>query len=156
MATHSRILAWEQTGEPGMLSPQGCKRVEHNLGTKQQNSKSSFVNIQFFSFFKDFYMWTIFKTFFEFVRIFFFLFSLFWPWCMWDPRFPIRNPTSTPFIGRQSLNPWTAREVSQVFQLFLPHWKSEMLKPLPLAHAGFRDTGENEVDNHVSLRSISS
>ena len=38
-----------------MLRPQGCKRVEHNLVTKQQqNSKSSFVNILFFPFLKIF------------------------------------------------------------------------------------------------------
>ena len=39
MATHSSILAWEilWREEPGRLySPWGCKRVRHNLVTKQQ------------------------------------------------------------------------------------------------------------------------
>ena len=38
MATHSRILAWEipWTQEPGMLQSTGCKRVGHDLVTKQQ------------------------------------------------------------------------------------------------------------------------
>ena len=30
---------------------------------------------------------------------------------MWDLSSPIRDPTRTPGIGRQSLNRWTAREV---------------------------------------------
>ena len=38
MATHSNILAWEipWTEEPGGCSPWGCKKVEHDLATKQQ------------------------------------------------------------------------------------------------------------------------
>ena len=38
MAAHSRILAWELPGteEPGRLSPWGCKRLRHDLATKQQ------------------------------------------------------------------------------------------------------------------------
>ena len=38
MATHSRILAWEVPWieESGSYSPWGCKRVGHNLATKQQ------------------------------------------------------------------------------------------------------------------------
>ena len=39
MATHSSILAWKTPWieEPGGLySPQGCKRVGHDLATKQQ------------------------------------------------------------------------------------------------------------------------
>ena len=37
MATHSRILAWEipVTEEPS-YRPLGCKRVGHDLATKQQ------------------------------------------------------------------------------------------------------------------------
>ena len=37
MVTHSSILAWEipWTEEPGRLSPWSCKRVRHNLVTKQ-------------------------------------------------------------------------------------------------------------------------
>ena len=39
MVTHSSILAWKTPSieEPGGLySPQGCKRVGHDLATKQQ------------------------------------------------------------------------------------------------------------------------
>ena len=38
MATHSSILAWRipQTEEPGRLQSMGSQRVEHDLGTKQQ------------------------------------------------------------------------------------------------------------------------
>ena len=39
MATHASILAWEipWTEEPGGLySPWGCKRVGHDLATKQK------------------------------------------------------------------------------------------------------------------------
>ena len=38
MATYSSILAWKipQTEEPGRLSPQGRKRVGHDLTTKQK------------------------------------------------------------------------------------------------------------------------
>ena len=37
MTTYSSILAWEisWTEEPGGYSPWGCKRVGHNLATKQ-------------------------------------------------------------------------------------------------------------------------
>ena len=38
MATHSNILAWEipWTEETGGLQSMGCRRVRHNLATKQQ------------------------------------------------------------------------------------------------------------------------
>ena len=38
MAPHSSILAWEilPTEEPGGLQSMGSQRVEHDLGTKQQ------------------------------------------------------------------------------------------------------------------------
>jgi len=38
MATHSSILAWEIPGERSLTvnSPWGCKRVRHDLVTKQQ------------------------------------------------------------------------------------------------------------------------
>ena len=41
MAVHSRILAWEipWTEESGSYSPWGCKRVGHDLATKQQQSR---------------------------------------------------------------------------------------------------------------------
>ena len=39
MATHSSILAWKisWTEEPGGLQSMGCKRVRHNLETRQQS-----------------------------------------------------------------------------------------------------------------------
>ena len=38
MATHCSILAWgiSWAEDPGRSSPWGCKRVRHNLATKQQ------------------------------------------------------------------------------------------------------------------------
>ena len=38
MATHSSILAWKTpwTEEPGRLQSMGLQRVQHGLGTKQQ------------------------------------------------------------------------------------------------------------------------
>src|SRR5574337_976086 len=40
MATHSIILAWKiRTEEPGGYSPRRCKRVVHNLATKQQQQQ---------------------------------------------------------------------------------------------------------------------
>ena len=56
-----------------MLRPQGCKRVEHNLVTKQQqNSKSSFVNILFFPFLKIFICEPFLKPFLNLLEYFFF------------------------------------------------------------------------------------
>ena len=39
ITTYSSILAWEipWTEEPGGHSPQGCKRIRHDLVTKQQH-----------------------------------------------------------------------------------------------------------------------
>ena len=55
-----------------MLRPQGCKRVEHNLVTKQQqNSKSSFVNILFFPFLKIFICEPFLKPFLNLLEYFF-------------------------------------------------------------------------------------
>ena len=63
------------------------------------------------SFFFFFLMWTTFKVFIEFVTILFLCYVLIlWPWSMWNLRSPTRDRTHIPFIGRQSLNYWTARE----------------------------------------------
>ena len=40
-----------------------------------------------------------------------FTYRLFWPRDMWGLSFLTRDQTYTPCIGRQNLNPWTAREV---------------------------------------------
>ena len=42
MATHSRVLAWEMpwTEGPGGLLSTGCKRVRHDLVTKEQQQPS--------------------------------------------------------------------------------------------------------------------
>ena len=39
MATHSSILAWEWTEEPGRLQSMGHKRVGHDLVSKQQQGE---------------------------------------------------------------------------------------------------------------------
>ena len=78
MSTHSRILEWEWTEEPRMLRPQGCKRVEHNLVTKQQqNSKSSFVNTQLFPFFTIFICEPFLKSLLNLLEFFFFSVEVF-------------------------------------------------------------------------------
>ena len=63
-------------------------------------------------FFKDFFIWTIFKVFTEFVTILllFYVFEGF----MWDFRSQTRDGTPIPYIGRWSLNHWTTREVPQM------------------------------------------
>ena len=59
-------------------------------------------------------MWTIFKVFIEFVTLLLLFYVLvFWPRGIWDLSSPTRDRTHTPCIGRQSLNQWTAREVSR-------------------------------------------
>ena len=47
MATHSSILAWAipWTVEPGRLQSMGCKRVGHNLVTKQQHPVATSENL---------------------------------------------------------------------------------------------------------------
>ena len=59
-----------------------------------------------------FLMWDIFKVFIEFFTILLLLYVLvFWPWGMWDLSAPTSDQIHTAYIGRQSLNHWTAREV---------------------------------------------
>ena len=64
---------------------------------------------------KDFFMWTIFFVFIEFVitfLLFLFLFVLvFWPQVLCDLSSPARARTNTLALEVQSLNHWTAREV---------------------------------------------
>ena len=43
-----------------------------------------------------------------------FKFQLLWPQDMWELSFPTRDWTHTLYIGRQSLNHWTTREVLKV------------------------------------------
>ena len=60
-------------------------------------------------------MWVTFKVFIEFVTILSLFHVLgFSPGGMWDLSFPTRDWTATPFIGRQSLNHWTTREVPHI------------------------------------------
>ena len=55
---------------------------------------------------------TIFKIFIEFVSTLFpFYVLVSWPQGMWDPRFPSRDGTSTPYTGRQCPNHWAPRSV---------------------------------------------
>ena len=48
-----------------------------------------------------------------FTLVFFLFLFLFWPWDMGDLIFLTRDQTRAPCIGRQGLNHWTTREVSQ-------------------------------------------
>ena len=45
------------------------------------------------------------------------MFWFFWPQGLWDLSSPTRDRTCTPYIGRRSLNHWTAREAS--FKIFI-------------------------------------
>ena len=59
-----------------------------------------------------FLMWTVFKVLTEFVTILLLSYVLvFWQQDMWDLSSPTRDRTLTPYIGRRSLNHWTARAV---------------------------------------------
>ena len=61
------------------------------------------------------FMWTILKVFIEFLTAsFLFYVSLFWPQGMWDFSSLTKDWTCTPYIGRQSLNHWTASKVPRI------------------------------------------
>ena len=45
---------------------------------------------------------------------------VFQPWGMWDPSFPTRDWTCSPYVGRGSLNLWTTREGPET--LFFDWW----------------------------------
>ena len=80
----------------GVYSPQGCKRIRHDLAAKQH----------------------YFKVFTEFVTILLLFYVLgFWLWGKWDLNSPARGQTCTHCIGRWSLSHWTAREVSHILLL---------------------------------------
>ena len=67
-------------------------------------------------FFKIFFMWT--KGFIEFVTILILFYVLVvWAWGMWDLSSLNRDWTCSPYIGRQSLNHGTAREVPPIFSI---------------------------------------
>ena len=63
-------------------------------------------------------MWTICKVFIEFVKILLLLFMFFFFFL--DLSFPTRDQTLTLYIGRQSPNHWTARDVPRVHFLISP------------------------------------
>ena len=69
----------------------------------------------FFFFLKIFFflMWTIFKVFIELVTILLLFYALgfFSLQGLWDLISPTRDQTCAPYIGRQSLNHWTTREI---------------------------------------------
>ena len=72
------------------------------------------INLCFF--FAFFLMWHIFKVFVGFVTVLLLFYALvFWPWVMWDPSSPTRDWTHTPYMGRWSLNHWTAMKVPFLF-----------------------------------------
>ena len=72
-----------------------------------------------FFFFNIFFMWTVFKVVIEFVIILL-LFSVlfFWLQGMWYLSSLTRDWTLAPYIGRQSLNYWTTREIPAPLILF--------------------------------------
>ena len=75
-----------------------------------------------------FLMWTIFKFFIEFVTILLLFYVLvFCPWGMWNLNSPTRDFTHTSCIGRQSLNPWTTREVPDL-EIIIPSEVSQKEK----------------------------
>ena len=62
----------------------------------------------------SFLMLTIFKVFTElFTILLLFSVLIFWPQVMWDLHSPNKALTSSPFIGRQSLNHWTSGKIPQ-------------------------------------------
>ena len=67
------------------------------------------------SLWRFFFLMDHFKVFIEFVttllRFYASVFLAMWPWDMWDLSSPTRDQICTPYIGRQSLNHWTTREV---------------------------------------------
>ena len=78
--------------------------------TGKDLAKSSFC-------FKDFFLrCTNLKVFIDFVTILLLFYVLvFWPRGLWDLSSPTRDRTHTIYIGRQSLNYWTTREVPKCF-----------------------------------------
>ena len=79
-----------------------------------------------------FLMWNIFfKSLLNLLQYYFcFIFLFLWPRGMWDLSSPTRNQTHTLFIGRQSLNDWTDREVPRLFS-FIDYYK--ILNVVPCA-----------------------
>ena len=67
------------------------------------------------TFFKFFFMWTIFKVVIELViELFLFYVLVFWPRGMCNLSSPARAEIHTFCVRRQSLNNWIAREVQTV------------------------------------------
>ena len=75
--------------------------------------------ILFFSF--KIFLYGPFLVFIEFVTLLLFYVLVFWLRRLWDLRPLTRDRTHTPCIGRQSLNPWTVREVLRLLILNLSH-----------------------------------
>jgi len=89
-----------------------------HLGLGNAFTLSIHVHTSEIIFFKDFFMWTIFKAFNEFVTIWLLFHSLaFWLQGMWDLSFPIRNWNHTPCIEKRNLKHWTSREVPIYWKL---------------------------------------
>ena len=108
------------------LSPDtGFERGEKK-GKDERTASPFSIKLIFLSFFFFFLTWTIFKVFIEFVPNWFLLYALvFWPWVMWGLSFPTMYWTNTSYIGRWSLNHWTAREVPQIgllLVIFTDQW----------------------------------
>ena len=63
-------------------------------------------------FLKRLLMWTVFRVFIDSITaLLLFYILIFWPWVLWGLSSPIGDQTSTPCIGRWSLNDWTTGKV---------------------------------------------
>ena len=96
-------MLWEKSFKTNMYS-----LLKHKWDIICIALQSAFFQSEFYLFFN------FFKVFIEFVTILLLFYVLvFWPRDMWDISSPTRDRTRTPWIGRRSLNHWTAREVPQ-------------------------------------------
>ena len=114
------LCPWDS---PCMNTGMGCHALLQRIFSTQGLNHVSFLSGRFlvgacFLFF--FFMWTILKTFIEFVIILLLFYVLdFWPRGMWDLSSPTRGQAHTPCIRRWSCNHWTDRERPSCFLLAL-------------------------------------
>ena len=95
MATHSNILAWEILWTGRLYSPWGCKRVRHDLATKQQQKQQQqlelFITLK--SSFVPVFLTSVFKYIIELRSSSFVLYGLLY-WATWSSQ---KSPRSVRF-----------------------------------------------------------